>query len=65
MLQILWLYSNQLTGTIPATVSAASHLQQLDITANRIFGTIPASLLANAGVTNLHLSKGPLRTPVI
>ena len=43
-LQVLTLYNNQLTGTIPSTIGNAQHLQNFDITNNAIFGTIPPSL---------------------
>ena len=43
-LQVLTVYNNQLTGTIPSTIGNARHLQNFDITNNAIFGTIPPSL---------------------
>lgn len=43
-LQVLTLYNNQLTGTIPSTIGNAKSLQNFDLTSNAIFGTIPPSL---------------------
>ena len=44
MLDALYLYNNQLTGTLPTTAGMMSSLRSLEVQANQIGGPIPSEL---------------------
>nr|WP_293840334.1 leucine-rich repeat domain-containing protein [uncultured Arsenicibacter sp.] len=56
----LSLINNQLTGSIPASLSALTNLQTLDLTLNQLTGSIPASLGTLTKLQNLYFNNNQL-----
>jgi hypothetical protein len=59
-LQILYLHSNQLTGSIPADIGNLSNLQQLHLYSNQLSGSIPDSIGDLSNLQHLHLFSNQL-----
>lgn len=57
-------FNKGLTGTIPAELSALSHLTSLAIADSMLTGTIPAELSALSHLTSLDLSSNLLQSPI-
>ena len=56
----LTLPENNLTGAIPAILSAFPNLQVLDLSGNRLSGTIPPEVTTRTGLTQLNLARNQL-----
>ncbi len=57
----LWLYRNQLTGTIPNTIGNLKNLTVLDLRGNQLKGYIPKEIGVLTKLTKLHLENNRLR----
>ena len=58
-LETLFLFQNQLTGTIPAELGDLSRLERLHLDENELEGEIPDSLGNLTNLTELFLGKNP------
>ena len=56
----LWLYANNLTGTIPPELGSLANLYNLSLSTNNLTGTIPPELGSLANLENLYLSANKL-----
>jgi Leucine-rich repeat (LRR) protein len=53
--KVLSLFHNQLTGTVPSSISKVANLVRLNISANRFSGTLPSSLTKLKALTHLNV----------
>jgi len=56
----LWLYSNELSGSIPVVLSNLSNLETLYLNNNQLTGTIPTELSSLSSLTRLYLGNNQL-----
>ncbi|KAI8924855.1 hypothetical protein BC831DRAFT_463448 [Entophlyctis helioformis] len=56
-LQWLYLFSNQLTGTIPSSLGNLNALTQLNIQNNQLTGSIPAGIFSLPNLSYLFVSS--------
>ncbi len=60
----LWLFDNQLTGSIPSSLENSEFLFWLDLANNDLTGTIPSSLGNLGNLENLNLFGNELEGPI-
>ena len=60
MLENIYLYGNQLTGSIPPELGSLADLQNLNLSGNRLDGPIPTVLGDLANLQNLSLGNNQL-----
>ena len=56
----LWLFDNELTGTIPPTLGGLANLQQLALSGNQLSGPIPPELSDLTNLAYLYLHRNQL-----
>ena len=63
-LQLLYMWGNQLSGSIPASLGSLTNLTVLSISGNRLTGSIPDELGSLTNLTELYLSYNQLSGPI-